>query len=118
MFINILTDTLLIFLVTYALIDILSKIINLLFRQNKQNKDKTIMLLYIDSKSNIEGTIRSSAIAAKNIGYELLVIASDICAETEKILINLSKEYPHLHILNTPHESITQIFSDICSKDA
>lgn len=118
MFINILTDTLLIFLVTYALVDILSKIINLFFKRNKCNKDKTIMLLYIDSKSNIEGTIRSSAIAAKNIGYELLVIIGDIGEETEKILINLSKDYPHLHILHTPPESITQIFSDISLKDA
>ena len=118
MFIKILTDTLLIFFVTYALIDILSKVFNFFINRTDRKKDKTIMLLYIDSKNNIEGTIRSSAIAAKNIGYELLVIVGDVGEETERILTNLSKDYPHLHILNAPPESITQIFSDISLKGA
>ncbi|MBE7027917.1 MAG: hypothetical protein E7407_02635 [Ruminococcaceae bacterium] len=115
MLINILTDTLIIFLFTYAIIDILSRIFNFLINTKKQNCDKTLMLLYIDSKSNIEGTIRKSAIAAKNIGYELLVVVSDTTDETEKIISTLSNDYPHLHILKVSPEYISQIFSDISS---
>ncbi|MBE7039862.1 MAG: hypothetical protein E7398_03975 [Ruminococcaceae bacterium] len=117
MFIRILTDTLIIFLVTYAIIDILTKIFNYFFNNTKRNSNKTLMLLYIDSKSNIEGAIRTSAITAKNIGYELLVVISDTSEETEKIILNLSGDYPHLHILKVPPEYINQIISDISSKD-
>lgn len=118
MIIGIIADTLMIFLVTYAVIDIISRIFYCFFNNKKEPNDKTLMLLYIDSESNVEDTVRSCALSAKNIGYELLVIFSDTNEETEKIILELSDDYPHMHTLKMASESITQIFSDISSKDA
>ena len=116
MFFKILTDTIIIFLLTYSVIDILSKIISLFFKSEKTTK--TLMLLVIDDKSDVEGTIRLSAIAAKHHGYELLVILSDVTEECEDIALKLSEDFSHLHVLKTPPEFISQIISDISLKDA
>lgn len=117
MFLKILTDTIIIFLLTYSVIDILSKIISLFFKSEKTST-KTLMLLLVDEKSDVEGTIRLSALAAKYHGYELLVILSDVTEECEAIALKLSEDFSHLHVLKTPPEVISQIISDISLKDA
>jgi len=117
MFLKILTDTLMIFLITYALIDILYRFFSFIYNRMYSKKHSAVLVISADCDDNLENLIRTTAKNSRSIGCEFAIILKNKTAETDKIISQLYSEYPYMNILSLSDETISQIFSDISSKD-
>lgn len=115
---KILAEALIIFLTTYAVLDILHRIASLFFRHSPQKNKNAMLLILLNSEQSIESVVRAAAKDAKRIGCELGIIFRNPTSENEKIALKLSDDFPHLHIAELSDEALNQIFSDNASKDA
>ena len=118
MFTQIITDTLLIFFVTYAIVDILTHLLHFVNQISTKKTDNLKFVLYVNSTDEVESLVRSSMVKAQNLGLELLVITDNNSPEVNNITEKLKTELPYLNIINIKDDVFNQKVSDVFSKDA
>ncbi len=118
MFSQILTDTLLIFLITYSIVDILTRLLGMIERNCESCTQNLKLLFYIESADNLENHIRGCAKKASSIKSEFVLILKDESEEINSIIEKLKSELPYLKIIKTDADAIDQIFEGISSKGA
>ena len=107
---KIFTDTLMIFLITYALIDILYRFLNFLnrigFETEKSNKK---VLFLCNSDDEIEKITRFCAQETKD---NAIIVLKKETHETFVIINRLKCEFPYIKFITLSDEVISQIFPD------
>ncbi|MBR2499935.1 MAG: hypothetical protein IKB60_02525 [Clostridia bacterium] len=118
MFTKIITDTLLIFFVTYAIVDILTHLLRFVNQIGIKKPDNLKLVLYVNSTDEVESLVRSSIAKSQNLGFDLLVINDNNSPEVNSITKKLKTELPYLNIINIKDDAFNQKISDVFSKDA
>lgn len=115
---KIFTDALTIFLLTYALVDILYHLLDFFLRPTDCEKRHRKMLLYCSSDDDIEPTVRCVARLTKNSRLDMLLQLKKETDDSKIIINNLRREFPHLQTVNLPDDVVSQVFEDVSSDNA
>ena len=113
---QILVDTLMIFLVTYALVDILSRLLNLFCNHTEHKINNTKLLIYVDSEDNLEKVARASQNKAHQSKSSVILVLNNELSANSQITNKICKEFPYITILYLEDDVINQIFEDTSSK--
>lgn len=115
MFIKILTETLMIFLITYALMDILCRFAKLFTKQNEQKGLHRKLIVYCDNEDNIEQIVRSSVKLSFSAKCEIILVLNKNTHENHVIAEKLLNEFPHLKIVQLSDINIKDLFGELAS---
>ena len=118
MFTKIITDTLLIFFVTYAIVDILTHLLRFVNQIGIKKPDNLKLVLYVNSTDEVESLVRSSIAKSQNLGFDILVITGNNSPEVNSITKKLKTELPYLNIINIKDDAFNQKISNVFSKVA
>ena len=101
---KIFTETLIIFLITYALIDILHRIFSIIYKRLFHKKYKSLLIVDINDDDDIEHTIRTTAKKSQEIESDFAIYIKNHTHESDMIISQLSNEYPYMHIIKSFNE--------------
>ena len=117
MFLKIFTETLMIFLITYALIDILYRCCSLIYKHMHCKTHKTVLIAFIDNDDDIEHIIRTTAKDSQELECEFAVYIKNKTSESDMIISQLLCEYPYMHIIKSSDEfNFDRLVRDITSR--
>lgn len=107
-------DTAVVFLITYAIIDIISRIVCFISPKNVIPCGKQYVTLLLDSNTeNLEHVVIRAAKYADDMNCGLILIHRGLTDEHTSILNQLMKELPYVRILDAKERSLTEIFEDV-----
>lgn len=117
MFIKIFSETLMIFLITYALIDILYRCCTLIYKQMHHKTHKAVLIACVDDNDDIEHIIRTTAKDSQELECVFAIYIKSETNESNIIISQLLCEYPYMHIIKSSDEiNIDRLICDITSR--
>ena len=106
-------ETLMIFLITYALMDILCRLVKILLRHNEPENPCRKLIIRCDTEENIENIVRSSINMAQSAKCEILLAIKKETHESHIIIERLQSEFPYLKFIQLSDIMSSEIFGEL-----